>query len=66
MIIGITLMTLVQFSGMFVMLNYAATIFADAGSSMSPNMAAIIVGCIQLLGTFTSTNLVEKAGRKVG
>lgn len=47
------------------MVNYTATIFAESGSSLSPNMAAIVVGVIQLVGSYFSTVLVERAGRKV-
>lgn len=47
------------------MLNYTATIFAESGSSLSPNMAAIVIGVIQLAGSYCSTLLVERAGRKV-
>lgn len=47
------------------MLNYTAVIFEQAGASMSPTMAAIIVGAIQLLGTYASTLLVERLGRKL-
>lgn len=65
MVIGIALMFLNQCCGVFGMLNYTASIFAEAGSSMTPNMSAIIVGVIQLLGTYVSSNLVERAGRKV-
>lgn len=65
MTIGIILATLNQFCGCFAMLNYTATIFEEAGSTMSPNMSAIVVGVIQLIGSYVATNLVEKAGRKV-
>lgn len=47
------------------MLNYTATIFKESGSNLTPNMSAIIVGAIQLLGSYMSTLLVERAGRKV-
>lgn len=47
------------------MLNYTATIFAEAGSSLTPNMSAIIIGIIQLLGAYISTFLVDRAGRKI-
>lgn len=46
------------------MLNYTATIFMKSGSSLTPNMAAIVVGAIQLAGAYMSTALVERAGRK--
>lgn len=32
---------------------------------MSPNMSAIVVGVIQLVGSYVATNLVDRAGRKV-
>lgn len=40
-------------------------IFESAGSSLSPTISAIIVGLIQLVGTYVSTVLVERAGRKL-
>lgn len=63
--IGVLLILLNQCSGIFAMLNYTATIFEEAASEMSPNMSAIVVGVIQLLGAFLATNLVDCAGRKV-
>lgn len=65
MTIGIFLIVLNQCCGCFAMLNYTANIFKEAGSNMSANVAAIIVGIIQLLGAFLATNLVDLAGRKV-
>lgn len=64
-LIGVFLAWLNQFCGCFAMLNYTATIFAEAGSNLTPNMSAIIVGIIQLLGAYISTFLVDRAGRKV-
>lgn len=58
-------MALNQFCGCFAMINYTGSIFEQAGSSLSPNMSAIIVALIQLLGSYASTMLVEKAGRKI-
>lgn len=46
------------------MLNFTATIFKDAGSSLSPNASSIMVGVIQLIGSAIATMLVEKCGRK--
>lgn len=65
MTIGIVLIVLNQCCGCFAMLNYTATIFQEAESNMSPNVSAIIVGVIQLLGSYIATNLVERTGRKV-
>ncbi|XP_031634206.1 facilitated trehalose transporter Tret1-like [Contarinia nasturtii] len=64
MMIGIVLSLLNQFCGCFAMLNYTANIFKEAGSSVSPNKSAIVVGVIKLIGSYISTNLVDRAGRK--
>ena len=63
--IGIALIMLNQLCGCFAMLNYTASIFSESGSNLTPNMAAIVVGLIQLLGACFSTMLVDRAGRKV-
>lgn len=54
-----------EFCGVFTMLNYTATIFRDSGSTISPEFSAIIVGLIQLLGTYAATFLVDRLGRKI-
>lgn len=63
--IGVVLVWLNQFCGCFAMLNYTANIFAESGSNLPPNMSAIIVGIIQLVGAYMSTFLVDRAGRKI-
>lgn len=63
--IGIVLMFLNQFSGFFAMLTYTGFIFTEAGSSLSPNVSAIIVAVIQIIGTYMASLFVERAGRKV-
>lgn len=63
--ISTCLIILSQFSGFPVFVNYASQIFQDAGASLHPNIAAIIVACLQLVGSYVSTVLVDKAGRKV-
>ncbi|XP_062704726.1 facilitated trehalose transporter Tret1-2 homolog [Aedes albopictus] len=63
-LIGICLMAFNQFCGCFAMLNYTATIFADSGSTLSANMSAIVTGSLQMVGSYCSTLLVERAGRK--
>lgn len=60
------LVTLEQFSGVFALLFYSASIFEKTGlKSISPEVATIIVGCIQLVGAYCSMSLVDRAGRKV-
>ncbi|XP_058446700.1 facilitated trehalose transporter Tret1-like isoform X2 [Malaya genurostris] len=65
LLIGICLMAFNQFCGCFAMLNYTASIFAESGSSLSANMSAIVIGTIQMFGSYFSTVLVERAGRKL-
>ncbi|XP_055684814.1 facilitated trehalose transporter Tret1-like [Lutzomyia longipalpis] len=64
-IISFTLIVLACFCGTFTLINYAADIFHDAGSSFSPNIAAIIVGGIQVVGSCGSYVLVDRAGRRI-
>lgn len=64
LLLGSGLVLLNQLCGVFAMLNYTSTIFAEAGSDMTPNMAAIVIGVIQLAGAYMSTLLVDRAGRK--
>lgn len=64
-LIGVTLVLVQEFCGAFAMINYTATIFAESGSNISPNLSAIIVGFIQLMGTIAATQLIDRAGRKV-
>jgi len=65
MLIGLGLVTSNQGCGCFAMLNYTAFIFDESGSSLSPTIAAIIVGIIQVVGNLVATTLVERAGRKL-
>lgn len=65
MLIGMVLASLNQLCGSFAMLNYTASIFKESGSNMSPNMSAIVVGVIQLIGSYCPAILVDRAGRKV-
>jgi len=64
LIIGVGLMYLEQFSGVFALLFYVATIFERSGSSLSPTQSSIVVGVIQLVGAWCSTMFVDKAGRR--
>lgn len=64
-LIGIVVAVLNQFSGCFSMLYYTAKIFHEAGTAMSPNTSAIIIGAIQLISSIITTNIVDRVGRKV-
>lgn len=66
-------MTLYQFSGCFTFISYSASIFQAAESgkisnsknSLTPNDSTIILGVIQLVGSYIATILADKTGRKV-
>lgn len=63
--IGCVLMFAHEVCGAFTMCSYAGMIFAKSGSTMSPTISSIIVGGIQFLGSYVSTVLVDRLGRKV-
>lgn len=62
---GMAIMIIHDLCGAFTLVNYTAKIFVDSGSDLPPNESAIIVGVIQLIGTYVSTILVDRTGRKV-
>lgn len=64
LLIGIALMATNQLSGCFALINYSATIFNESGSKISPNTSSIILAAIQIVGTYVSTVLVDRVGRK--
>lgn len=63
--IAIVLVLLYTYSGVIPMTAYAATIFQETGSNLTPNASAIVIGFIQIGGTYVGTLLVERVGRKV-
>lgn len=63
--IGIFLMWLKTFAGLYVMVTYAGTIFAQSDLSISPNVASIVIGAVQLAGTYVAILLVDRAGRRI-
>ncbi|XP_034934673.1 facilitated trehalose transporter Tret1-like [Chelonus insularis] len=54
-----------QMAGITAMLTYTTLIFDMAGSSLSPNTATIIIGGIQIFGSWLSTIFMERAGRRI-
>ncbi|CAD7088661.1 unnamed protein product [Hermetia illucens] len=62
LLVSLVVLFLNQASGLFALINYTSNIFEMSGSSMDPNTCTIIVGAIQLLGTFFATNYVDKMG----
>lgn len=65
LIIGIGFSFGQQFCGILAILTYTVMLFKEAGTELSPFTCAIIVGLLQLCSSFVSSQLVDKAGRKV-
>ncbi|CAD6236024.1 GSCOCG00008055001-RA-CDS [Cotesia congregata] len=63
-IIAMTLLCGQQTCGIMIVLGYTAKIFEMAGSSLHPNICAIIIGIIQIISCWLSILLMERAGRK--
>jgi Sugar (and other) transporter len=63
--IGAVVMYLEVLNGFTAISNYSETIFRDAGSTLSPAVSTIILGFIILIGAYSSTFLVERAGRRI-
>lgn len=53
-----------QWSGSFIMNNYAATIFEESGSYIDANVAAIVMGVFQVCGNYTASLLMDRVGRR--
>lgn len=63
--ICVMLMFFQQFSGINAVIFYSVSIFKSAGSNLDPSVCSIIVGVVQVLMTFASATLVERAGRRI-
>lgn len=64
-VIGIALVAMNQFSGCFALINYTAQIFEEAKTGLDPNISAIVVGVIQIFGSYGSSFFVDRAGRRI-
>lgn len=65
MMISPFLMIVNQFSGSFAISNYAETIFKSTGSTFDPQISAIVMAAVQVVGTYTTSQLMDRVGRKV-
>lgn len=59
------LFLLSQLCGVLALMNYTSQIFAEAGVAIDPNYAACVCAALQLFGSYLSTILIERLGRKV-
>lgn len=58
-------MAVSQFSGTFTISSYAAIVFTESGSALPPNLSAIVIGTVQIFGTYTASALIDRLGRKM-
>ncbi|KAK3866857.1 hypothetical protein Pcinc_027635 [Petrolisthes cinctipes] len=63
--VTVCVMVFMQTSGIMPVLGNLSVIFKAAGSSLSPNTSAMLVGVVQVLASVTSALLVDHTGRKV-
>ena len=64
-IIAYGLMFFQQLSGVNTVIFYSSGIFTDAGSTLNPNYATIIVGAVQVIAVLISTLVVDRLGRRI-
>ncbi|KAJ4426138.1 facilitated trehalose transporter Tret1-like [Periplaneta americana] len=65
LIICIVLAASQQLSGLSVVLTYAVSIFELAGSTVSPNIATVILASVQFFGAFASSVFTDLLGRRI-
>ncbi|KAF4533282.1 hypothetical protein B566_EDAN010517 [Ephemera danica] len=62
--IAFGLMIFQQLSGINAVIFYSGGIFSAAGGAISPAIASLIIGLVQVLATLCATVLVDRAGRR--
>lgn len=65
LVISMGLVCLQQTLGINAVLSYLQTIFAMAGSQLSPEIASIAVSFVQVVAVASSTALVDRLGRRI-
>lgn len=63
--ITLGLMFFQQLSGVNTLIFYAKRIFDDAGSTLSSSTSSVVIGVVQVIATYFSTIMIERAGRKL-
>jgi predicted MFS family arabinose efflux permease len=63
--ISLGLMFFQQVSGINAVIFYTNAIFEDANTGISPSIATIVIGVVQVIATFVSTVIVDRAGRRI-
>ncbi|KAK3932065.1 Facilitated trehalose transporter Tret1 [Frankliniella fusca] len=62
--LALTVMLFQQFSGINAVIFYASQIFADAKVPLEESQCTVIVGVCQIIATYVSTLIIDRAGRK--
>ncbi|XP_062552042.1 facilitated trehalose transporter Tret1-like [Armigeres subalbatus] len=65
LIVMLGVMFFMQASGVNAVLFYSTSIFQAANVAVDPELATIIIGCIQVFGTLLSSLVVDRLGRRV-
>ncbi|KAJ6642108.1 Facilitated trehalose transporter Tret1 [Pseudolycoriella hygida] len=63
--LGVSLVAISIFSGIVAMTMHAAQLFIDSGAVFDANLSAIILGVLQVCGTYASSVLVDRVGRRI-
>lgn len=50
--------------GTFVIIGFTNLIFAESGNDLSPEWSSVVIATIQLIGSYISTFVIERSGRK--
>ncbi|XP_054258047.1 facilitated trehalose transporter Tret1-like [Macrosteles quadrilineatus] len=64
LVVTLGLMAFQQLSAVNAVIFYSQPIFEAVGSSIDPTVSTIVIGGVQVLATYTSTVLIERAGRR--
>lgn len=64
LIICMGLLAFQQFSGINVILFYTQVIFEATGSSIPADISTIVIGVVQIMGSFLTPMMVEKKGKR--
>ncbi|ODN03647.1 Facilitated trehalose transporter Tret1 [Orchesella cincta] len=65
MFISLLLLFFQQMTGVEAILVYTVDIFDKSGSALDPHTSVIVVGSLQVIATFISALIVDKAGRRL-
>ncbi|CAM1307207.1 SLC2A8 (predicted) [Pycnogonum litorale] len=65
LLISLVIMFTQQFCGINAIMFYTVSIFKHSGSSIDPNLATILVGLAQFVGTAVASIVMDKLGRRI-